>query len=115
MHGEIESPHPGFLIAQDTCYIGYIKGIGRLYQQTGIDTHANIGFDKVYTGQDIPNRETDCKQKYRSGQLNNIYRFSLCHFSMPLVPAATPSTTSMAPQSSEGISNGWIPSPITLP
>ena len=41
-HGEIESPHPGFLIAQDTCYIGYIKGVGKLYQQTGIDTRNNI-------------------------------------------------------------------------
>jgi hypothetical protein len=48
VHGEIESPHPGFLLAQDTCYIGYIKGVGRLYQQTGIDTHANVGFAKVY-------------------------------------------------------------------
>ncbi len=48
-HGEVESPHPGFLAAQDTCYIGYIKGIGKLYQQTGIDTHSNVGFAKVYT------------------------------------------------------------------
>jgi transposase InsO family protein len=49
VYGEIESPHPGFLVAQDTCYIGYIKGIGKLYQQTGIDTHSNVGFAKVYT------------------------------------------------------------------
>lgn len=49
VHGEVESPHPGFLVAQDTCYIGYIKGIGKLYQQTGIDTHSNIGFAKAYT------------------------------------------------------------------
>lgn len=49
IHGEIESPHPGFLFAQDTYYVGYIKGIGKLYQQTGIDTHSNIGFAKVYT------------------------------------------------------------------
>ena len=48
-HGEIESPHPGFLIAQDTCYIGYLKGIGKLYQQTGIDTRTNVGFAKAYT------------------------------------------------------------------
>jgi transposase InsO family protein len=46
--GEVESPHPGFLLAQDTCYIGYIKGVGRLYQQTGIDTHSNLGFAKLY-------------------------------------------------------------------
>jgi transposase InsO family protein len=47
-HGEVESPHPGFLLGQDTCYIGYIKGVGRLYQQTAIDTHANVGFAKLY-------------------------------------------------------------------
>ena len=47
-HGEVESPHPGFLIAQDTYYVGTIKGIGRIYQQTVIDTHANVGFAKVY-------------------------------------------------------------------
>lgn len=48
-HGEVESPHPGFLVAQDTYYVGYVKGVGKLYQQTGIDTHSNIGFAKVYT------------------------------------------------------------------
>ena len=48
-HGEIESHHPGFLLGQDTCYIGYIKGVGKIYQQTGIDTHSNVGFAKVYS------------------------------------------------------------------
>ena len=48
-HGEIETYHPGFLLGQDTVYIGYIKGIGKIYQQTGIDTYSNIGFAKVYT------------------------------------------------------------------
>jgi transposase InsO family protein len=48
-HGEVESPHPGFLVAQDTFYVGTIKGVGRIYQQTAIDTHANVGFAKVYT------------------------------------------------------------------
>jgi hypothetical protein len=47
-HGEVESPHPGFLVAQDTYYVGYIKGVGKIYQQTGIDTHSNVGFAKVY-------------------------------------------------------------------
>ncbi len=47
-HGENESHHTGFLLGQDTCYIGYIKGVGKIYQQTAIDTHANIGFAKVY-------------------------------------------------------------------
>jgi transposase InsO family protein len=49
VHGEVESPHPGFLVAQDTFYVGTIKGVGRIYQQTAIDTHANVGFAKVYT------------------------------------------------------------------
>jgi transposase InsO family protein len=48
-HGEVESPHPGFLVAQDTCYVGYIKGVGKIYQQTGIDTHSNAGFAKLYS------------------------------------------------------------------
>jgi len=47
-HGEIETHHPGFLFGQDTFYVGYIKGIGKIYQQTGIDTYSNTGFAKVY-------------------------------------------------------------------
>ncbi len=47
-HGEIETYHPGFLLGQDTLYVGYIKGIGPIYQQTGIDTFSNVGFAKVY-------------------------------------------------------------------
>ena len=47
-HGEVESPHPGFLVGQDTYYVGTIKGVGRIYQQTAIDVHANVGFAKVY-------------------------------------------------------------------
>lgn len=48
-HGEIETHHPGFLLGQDTYYVGYIKGIGKIYQQTGIDTYSNFGFAKVYS------------------------------------------------------------------
>lgn len=48
-HGEVETFHPGFLFSQDTYYVGYIKGIGKIYQQTGIDTFSNMGFAKVYT------------------------------------------------------------------
>jgi len=47
--GEIETHHPGFLVAQDTYYVGYIKGVGKIYQQTGIDTYTNVGFAKLYT------------------------------------------------------------------
>lgn len=48
-HGEIETYHPGFLFGQDTFYVGWIKGIGKIYQQTGIDTYSNTGFAKIYT------------------------------------------------------------------
>jgi transposase InsO family protein len=47
-HGETETHHPGFLLGQDTYYVGYIKGIGKIYQQTGIDTYSNVGFAKLY-------------------------------------------------------------------
>lgn len=47
-HGEIETHHPGFLVGQDTYYVGYIKGVGKIYQQTGIDTYSNVGFAKIY-------------------------------------------------------------------
>jgi len=47
-HGEIETHHPGFLLSQDTYYVGYIKGVGKIYQQTAIDTFSNVGFAKLY-------------------------------------------------------------------
>lgn len=47
-HGEIETYHPGYLGAQDTYYVGYIKGVGKIYQQTFIDTYAKVAFTKVY-------------------------------------------------------------------
>jgi transposase InsO family protein len=48
-HGEIETEHPGYLGSQDTYYVGTIKGIGRIYQQTFIDTYCKVGFAKLYT------------------------------------------------------------------
>ena len=47
-YGEIETEHPGYLGAQDTYYVGNIKGVGRIYQQTFIDTYTRIAFAKVY-------------------------------------------------------------------
>jgi transposase InsO family protein len=46
--GEIETHHPGYLGAQDTYYVGYIKGVGKIYQQTFIDTYSRVAFTKVY-------------------------------------------------------------------
>lgn len=47
-HGEIETEHPGYLGSQDTYYVGTIKGVGRIYQQTFIDTYAKVAFAKLY-------------------------------------------------------------------
>jgi transposase InsO family protein len=47
-HGEIESLHPGYLGSQDTYYVGTLKGVGRIYQQTFIDTYCKMAFVKLY-------------------------------------------------------------------
>ena len=47
--GEIETAHPGYLGSQDTFYVGNLKGVGRVYQQTFIDTYSKIAFAKLYT------------------------------------------------------------------
>lgn len=47
-HGEIETEHPGYLGAQDTFYVGTLKGVGRIYQQAFIDTYSKVAFAKLY-------------------------------------------------------------------
>jgi Integrase core domain/Winged helix-turn helix len=47
-HGEIETEHPGYLGSQDTYYVGNLKGVGRIYQQTFIDTYTKVAFAKLY-------------------------------------------------------------------
>lgn len=47
--GEIETAHPGYLGSQDTFYVGNLKGVGRIYQQTFVDTYSKIAFAKLYT------------------------------------------------------------------
>jgi len=47
-YGEIETAHPGYLGAQDTFYVGTIKGVGRIYQQTFIDTYSRVAIIKLY-------------------------------------------------------------------
>jgi transposase InsO family protein len=65
-HGEFESEHPGHCVAQGpqatpagryTFYVGTLKGVGRVYQQTAIEpkatpagryTYSKLGFAKLY-------------------------------------------------------------------
>jgi transposase InsO family protein len=48
-HGEIDTAHPGYLGSQDTFYVGTIKGVGRIYQQTFVDTYSKWAAAKLYT------------------------------------------------------------------
>ena len=47
--GEIETAHPGYLGSQDTFYVGTMKGVGRIYQQTFVDTYCKWAAAKLYT------------------------------------------------------------------
>jgi transposase InsO family protein len=47
--GEIETVHPGYLGSQDTFYVGNLKGVGRIYQQTFVDTYSKVACAKLYT------------------------------------------------------------------
>jgi len=47
--GEIETAHPGYLGSQDTFYVGTLKGVGRIYQQTFVDTYSKVASCKLYT------------------------------------------------------------------
>ena len=44
----IETEHPGHLIAQDTFYVDNMNGVGRICQQTVIDTYSKAVFAKLY-------------------------------------------------------------------
>ena len=48
-HGEIETAHPGYSGSQDTFYVGHLKGVGRIYQQTFVDTYSKVAFARLYT------------------------------------------------------------------
>ncbi|WP_407927358.1 IS481 family transposase [Legionella quinlivanii] len=47
--GEIETAHPGYLGSQDTLYVGTLKGVGQIYQQTFVDTYSKVAFANLYT------------------------------------------------------------------
>jgi len=48
LHGEIETHHPGYLGCQDTFFVGTLKGVGRIYQQTYIDSYTKVAHVKLY-------------------------------------------------------------------
>ncbi len=55
-HGEFESECPGYCGAQDTFDAGTLKGVGRVYQQTFIDTYTKLGVRQALRSQDPDHR-----------------------------------------------------------
>ena len=50
LHGETEIAHPGYLGVQATFFVGTLKEVGRIYEQTFLDTYAKgVTFAKLYT------------------------------------------------------------------
>lgn len=43
---------PGHIVALDTFYVGNLKGVGRIYQLSGIDLSSRYGCAKLYTTKD---------------------------------------------------------------
>lgn len=48
----IRAPHTGYLLSQDTFFVGYLKGVGKLYMQSVVDCANSFGFARLYTSKD---------------------------------------------------------------
>ena len=46
----VESEAPGQLLSQDTFYVGHLKGIGKVYMQSVVDTYGSYAFAYLHTG-----------------------------------------------------------------
>jgi len=46
----VESRRPGELLAQDTFFVGTIKGVGKVYLQAVVDTYSSYAFGFLHTG-----------------------------------------------------------------
>ena len=68
---EIETHHSGYLISQDTFYVGYLKGVGRIYQQTVVDTYSSVAFAKLYTAK-IPVTAADTLNDRDPSLMNKV-------------------------------------------
>jgi Integrase core domain/Helix-turn-helix domain len=45
----VESSRPGELLSQDTCYVGQLKGVGKVYLHTVVDTFGSFAFGFLHT------------------------------------------------------------------
>lgn len=44
----VEAPYSGYLLCQDTYFVGTIKGVGKIYMQSVVDAHCSMGFAKLH-------------------------------------------------------------------
>lgn len=45
----VESYYPGYLLCQDTFFVGSLKGVGKIYLQVVVDSFSSYGFARLYT------------------------------------------------------------------
>ncbi|NUX01333.1 hypothetical protein GO685_02250 [Wolbachia endosymbiont of Madathamugadia hiepei] len=64
---EIEAQYSGYLGGQDTYYVGYIEGIGKIYQQTFVDAYSRVAFVKLYAEKTAINANYGLADKERAG------------------------------------------------
>ena len=43
----VEAHYPGELLSQDLYYVGFIKGVGKVYMQSAVDCACSVGFAKL--------------------------------------------------------------------
>ena len=43
----VEAPYPGYLLCQDTYFVGTIQGIGKIYMQSVVDAHCSLAFARL--------------------------------------------------------------------
>ncbi len=55
---KVESAYPGYLLSQDTFFVGTIKGVGSIYLQNVVDTYGSYAFGKLYTSK-LPETAAD--------------------------------------------------------
>ena len=48
-HRSLDTRYPGHIIGIDVFYVGTLKGVGRIYQFTAIDTYSSYAWAKLYT------------------------------------------------------------------
>ena len=48
-HRSLDTRYPGYIIGMDVFSVGTLKGVGRIYQFTAIDTYSSYAWAKLYT------------------------------------------------------------------